>query len=52
MMKSKSLKEFLREKYHMTLDEYEALEDELLIEEILDGYDRIKSIPDKKSVEG
>ena len=52
MMKSKSLREYLRENYNMTLEEYENLEDEKLIEEILDGYDRIKSIPDKKSVEG
>ena len=48
MMKVKSLKEYLKEKWNMTLEQYEQLEDEELIDEILDGYDHIKSRPEKK----
>lgn len=48
MMKTKSLREYLKESWNMTLEEYEALEDEELIEKILDGYDHIKSRPDKE----
>ena len=48
MMKTKSLREYLKEKWNMTLEQYEDLDDEELIEKILNGYDHIKSRPDKK----
>lgn len=48
MMKIKSLREYLKEKWNLTLEEYEQLEDEELIDEILDGYDHIKSRSEKK----
>ena len=48
MMKSISLKDFLRDRFNMTLEEYENLEDEKKINEILDAYDHVRSIPEKK----
>lgn len=47
-MKRESLRDYLKRVWNMTLEEYENLEDEMLIEKILDGYDHIKSIPEKK----
>lgn len=47
MMKRISLEEYLRQKWNMTMKEYLECEDEEKIEKILDGYDHIKSIPEK-----